>query len=106
MFKGQFECLAENTDKYITFSIPIKKKVTKICKDGDESVVSISYKVKFIKDCQCFLEYKKTKDNLIKCKCLSCNKAYSNKIDEELKKRFKNIFNFSNYDIDKFILLL
>ena len=63
-----------------------KKKVTKICKDGDESVVSISYKVKFIKDCQCFLEHKRAKDNLIKCKCLSCNKAYSNKIDEELKK--------------------
>ena len=24
-FKGQFECLGENTEKYITFSIPIKK---------------------------------------------------------------------------------
>ena len=23
-FKGQFECLGENTEKYITFSIPIK----------------------------------------------------------------------------------
>ena len=25
-FKGQFECLGENTEKYITFSVPIKKK--------------------------------------------------------------------------------
>ena len=25
-FKGQFECLGENTEKYITFSVPIKKE--------------------------------------------------------------------------------
>ena len=24
-FDGQFECLGENTEKYITFSVPIKK---------------------------------------------------------------------------------
>ena len=24
-FKGQIECLGENTEKYITFSVPIKK---------------------------------------------------------------------------------
>ena len=37
------------------------------------------------KDCDCFLEYESVKDNLIKYKCLSCNKYYLNKIDEELK---------------------
>ena len=58
------------------------------------------------KDCDCFLEYKSAKDNLIKDKCLSCNKSYSNKIDEKLKNRFKNTFKFSNNDINKFILLL
>ena len=58
------------------------------------------------KDCDCFLEYESIKDNLIKYKCLSYNKDYSNKIDEELKKRLKNTFNFSNNDINKFILLL
>ena len=26
-FKGQFQCLGENTEKYITFLIPIKKKM-------------------------------------------------------------------------------
>ena len=25
-FKDQFECLGENTEKYITFSVPIEKK--------------------------------------------------------------------------------
>ena len=58
------------------------------------------------KDSDCFLEYEKAKDNLIKYKCLSCNKNYSNKIDEKLKKRFKNTCNFCNNDIDKFISLL
>ena len=36
------------------------------------------------KDCDCFLEYKSVKDNLIKNECLSSNKNYSNKIDREL----------------------
>ena len=58
------------------------------------------------KDCDSFLEYESVKDNLIKYKCLSCNKSYSNKIDEELKIRFKNIFKFSNNGINKFILML
>ena len=41
-----------------------------------------------------------------KYKCLSCNNNYSNKIDEELKKQFKNTFKFSNNDINEFIFLL
>ena len=41
-FKGQFECLGENSEKYITFSVPIKKEHD-ICK-------TITYKLKFIDD--------------------------------------------------------
>ena len=26
-FDGQFECLAENTEKYITFTVPISKEL-------------------------------------------------------------------------------
>ena len=37
---------------------------------------------------------------------VSCNKNYSKKIDEGLKKRSTNTFKFSNNDINKFILLL
>ena len=107
-------------------------QLTKIDKDGNESIVTISYKIKFIdsakfmttslsilvdnltkgilkikcKDCDCFLEYEKVKDNLMKYKCLSCYKDYSNKPDEELKSQFKNIIKFSNNDINRFILLL
>ena len=38
-FEDQFECLGENTEKYITFSVPIKK-------DLDNGKV-ITYKIKF-----------------------------------------------------------
>ena len=34
------------------------------------------------KDCDYFLEYESVKYNLIKYKWLSCNKDYSNKIEE------------------------
>ena len=131
-FDGQFEWLGENTGKYKTFYVPIEKAVTKIGKEGSESVVTISSKIKFMdnarfmpsslsnlvhnlaeeihkikyKDFDCLLEYEKVKDNLIKYKCLPCNKNYSIKIDEESNKRFKNTFKFSNNDINKFILLL
>ena len=35
------------------------------------------------KDYGCFLEYESIKDNLIQYKCLSCNKDYSNKLEEK-----------------------
>ena len=47
-FKGQFKCLGENTEKYITFSVPIKNQITEIDKDGKDKIVNISYKIKFI----------------------------------------------------------
>ena len=33
-FKAQFTCLGEITEKYITFSVPIEKEVTRINKKG------------------------------------------------------------------------
>ena len=54
----------------------------------------------------CFLKYPNFKDDLIKCKCLFCNKICLRKFDEKLKKRFFNSYKFSNNDNNKFILLL
>ena len=88
---------------------------------------TVSYKIKFIdsasslsnlvdtleegihkikcKDCSCFLKYENVNDNLVKCKCLSCNRSCSEKIGE-IKKTFKNTFKFPNNNFDRFILLL
>ena len=41
-----------------------------------------------------FLEHESVKENLIKYKSVSCKKDYSNKIDEELKKRFNTHLSF------------
>ena len=118
--------------KVQAFSVPIEKEVTKIDKDDNETVITISYKIKFtdsarflasslsnlvdnlaegihkikFQDCDCFLEYESVKANLIKYKSLSCNKGYLKKLDEKLKKRFKNTFKSFNNDIFEFILLL
>ena len=97
-----------------------EKEVTKIDKDGNESVATISDKIKCIdsiifmasslsnlvdnlaegihkvkcKDFDYFLEYESVKDNLIKYKFLSSNKDYSNMLEENFKKPFKNTFQF------------
>ena len=42
-FLGQFECLGENTEKYRIFFVPIEQGITKINKDGNESVATISH---------------------------------------------------------------
>ena len=43
-FKGQFECLGENTKKYIAFSVPIKKE--------HDNGKTITYKIKFSDSCR------------------------------------------------------
>ena len=69
-----------------------------------DNLIEAIHKIK-CKDYDFFLEYEILQDNLIKSKCLSCNKDYSNKLDENLKKLFKNTC-FSDNDVCKFILLL
>ena len=67
-----------------------------------DNLTEVIHKIK-CRDSNCFLEYKSAKDNLVIHKCLSCNTDYSNKLDEKLKERFKNIFKVSNNDVNKFI---
>ena len=43
-FKCKFECLGENTEKYVSFSVPIKKE-----HDNDKT---ITYKLKFVDTCR------------------------------------------------------
>ena len=37
-FETEFECLRENTEKYITFSVPVKKEITKKDKNGNDKI--------------------------------------------------------------------
>ena len=121
-FEGELECLGENTEKYITFSVPIKKEITKIGKDGNDKVMKISYKINFIDsfifmssslsnlfdnlseglhsdkctDCKYCLDYITTKDEQIIFKYFECKKNYNKDFNKELVKRFANIFEFCN----------
>ena len=47
-FEGQFDYLGENKEKYKTFSVLMKKGITKIDKDGNKNVETNSYKIEFI----------------------------------------------------------
>ena len=69
-FEGNFECLGESTEKYITFSVLIKKKI-------DNKNIDIIYKVKFI-DSFRFMATSLSKlvdnltDNIHNDKCIKC----------------------------------
>ena len=91
-FEEQFECLVENTEKYITFSVPIKRKF--------DNSKSVTYKIKFIdtfrfmssslsslvdnlsdrlhndkcKDFNSYLDYTTVEDNKLILKCFECKK--------------------------------
>ena len=47
-FKKQSTCLGENTEKYINFTVPIEKEVTRINKYGEEVIKNMSYILRFI----------------------------------------------------------
>ena len=120
-FKAQFEWLGENTEKYITFSVPIKE---------DDNSKKIVYKLKLI-DSYRFMQSKLSDlvDNLSKfnkkqcpeCKekcefigfkndglhykCKECKKT-CNKSKDVLIKKIPRIDKFCNGDLNKFVLLL
>ena len=71
-FKGQFECLGKNTEKYITFPVPIKKE-----NDDDKT---ITYKLKFMDTCR-FIQSKLSDlaDNLPEINNKDCKKCIERK---------------------------
>ena len=93
-FEGNFECLGENTEKYITFSVPIKKTI-------DNKDLEITYKIKFI-DSYRFMSSSLSKlvDNLSEGihndKCSDCE---SNLDYIKIKKNGKLLFKCFNYNI-------
>ena len=115
-FEGNFDCLGENTEKYITFSVPLKKKI-------ENKNLEITYKIKFIdsfrfmssslsklvdnlsegihnnkcSDCKFNLDYVRiTKNKKLLLKCFNCNISYKKKFNNDLIKKFKNTYSFCN----------
>ena len=112
--------------------MPIKKEITKIDKDGNDKTTKISYKIKFTDsftfissslsnlvdnlsegllsdkctDSKSCLDYMITTNEQLIFRCFECKKNYEKDFNKELIKRFANIHEFCNGDINKFILLL
>ena len=59
-----------------------------------------------VNGCKCYLEYAEIKDKILKLKCCKFNKSHEKIFNENLKKRFTNIYNFCKLDIDKVTLML
>ena len=124
-FDGNFECLGENTEKYITFSVPIKKKIK-------NKGIEITCKIKPIDsyrfmsmplsklidnlseglhnnkclDCESCLDYIKTKNKKLILKCFNCKQHYEKGFNKELIERFASTYEFCNGNLNKFTLLL
>ena len=124
-FEGNFECLGGKTEKYITFSVPIKKKI-------ENKDIEITYKMKFIDsfrfmatslsklvdnltedihgdicvDCKSDLSYMKVMDETLIFRCFNCKKDYEKEINKELIERFASTYKFCNNDLNKFVVLL
>ena len=116
--------MGENAEKYITFSVPIKKQITKIDKYCNNKIVDISYKKKFtdsfrfmssslsglvdnlaadeIKnifsyECEDYnnkLDYLRFKENNMLSKCFQCNSWYKRQFEHGLINKFNNTFEF------------
>ena len=112
--------------------MPIKKEITKKDKNGNDKIMKISYKIKFIDsfrfmsssllslvhnlseglhsdnctDCISCLDYMTAKDKQLIFRCFQCKKNYKKEFNKELIIRFGNMYEFCNEDIDKFVLLL
>ena len=57
-------------------------------------------------DCKSCLDYMITKDDQLIFRYFECKKNYEKDFNKELIKRFENIYEFCNEDINKFISLL
>ena len=126
-FERNFECFGENTEKYITFPAPLKKKI-----NNKNKTLEIIYKIKFIDsysfmstslsklvdnlseglhnnkcvNCKFCLDYMRTKNEKLIFKCSNCKQNYEKDFNKELIKRFANTYEFCNKNLNKFILLL
>ena len=129
-FKGELDCIGESMEKYITFSVPIKKKC------GDSK--TITHKLRFIDsfrfmptslselvdnmsgkffnsiECKKCMERKNIKpecdfigfkNNRLNYRCKECKRKSAKSIDGLIEK-FLSMHQFWNGNLNKFVLLL
>ena len=106
-FKGELNSIGENNEKYMTFSVPIKKEC-----DNDKI---IAYKLRFIEGFRFMstslselVDNMSENFNSIKGKsCTENNRCEQcKKLIEGLIKKVPSIYKFCNGNLNKFILLL
>ena len=127
--EGELNCIEENMEKYVTFSVPIKKE----CDNGK----TITHKLKFIDsfrfmstslselvdnmsgifnsiECKSCIEKIKInseccfvglKNNRLIYKCKECKEEWKRPLNK-LIENFPSIYQFCNGDLNKFVMLL
>ena len=110
-FEGQFECSGENTEKYIryiTYKIKFIDSFRFMSSSLSSLVDNLSEGLHSAQctECKSCLDYMITKDDQLIFRCFECKKNYKKDFNKELIKRFPNIYEFCNEEINKFILLL
>ena len=53
-------------------------------------------------NCKCCLDYISVKDNQLIFRCFECKKNYKKDFNKELIKRFANVYEFCNININNF----
>ena len=128
-FKGELNCIRENMEKYVTFSVPIKKE----CDGGKKNAYKLSFidsfrfmstslselvdkmsrilnrteckscieKIKINSEC-CFVSLK---NNRLIYKCRECKEEWKRPM-EGLIKKFPIMYQFYNGNLNKFVFLL
>ena len=122
-FEDNFECLGENTEKYVTFSVPIKKRI-------ENKNMDVTYKIKFVDsfsfmatslsklvdnltgaihndkcdNCEYNLRFVNATNETLTFECVDCKKEYKKEVNNKLKERFLNVYKFWDYDMNLSLL--
>ena len=128
-FKGEPNCIGDNMEKYITFSVPIKKECDnnktitfklkfidsfRFMRDSLSNLVnntsgifnsieckSCIEKIKIISEC-CYVVLK---NNRLIYKCKKCKKEWKRPLNK-LFEKFPSIYQFRERDLNRFVLSL
>ena len=94
-FEGQFECLGENTEKYITFSL--SNLVDTLSGVYDKECKKCMERKTITVNC----EFVGFKNGRLNCKYKECKKSYI-KVASESTENFPTLYKFCNDDLNKF----